>query len=216
MEYLSPACIPCGKLARLLTKWILKKGYKSHWKRQRSCNIGGFLEWILLWKYVTFCDFLYVAFQLILIKKLITLVRLVFHYALFLSHQLRLVLNIYEGVLVILHGEAESNWPEWWVTAVWLSHRPLFSWILGRRFEINWAFVKYLNITNNKSSYILVGFNFLFQSQKSVFHLHLADHCDLVCPGLSDDFFKHSRCEMLSTIFHIVKMKKWNKTKAIV
>ena len=211
-----------------------KKGIwfiKSHWKGQRSCNIGGFLEWIIftlvhsslpeiiwksknmqmthsseycsekMWHFATFC---------------IALVRLVFHFVFFMSHQLRLVLNIYEGVLVVLHGEAESNWPEWWVTAVWLSHRPLFSWILGRRFEINWAFVKYLNITNNKSFYILVGFNFLFQSQKSVFHLHLADHCDLVCPGLSDDFFKHSRCEMLSTIFHIVKMKKWNKTKTIV
>ena len=125
------------KIGSFVDKWIFKKGIRL------IKVIGCGKEVVILG------DFLseYYSEKMRPFARLfawIALVKLVFNFAFFLSHQLRLVLNIYEGVLVVLHGEAESNWPEWWATAVWLSHCPLFSWILGRRFEINWAFFKYL------------------------------------------------------------------------
>ena len=163
------------KIGSFVDKWIFKKGVRLI--KVIGCGkevviSGKFLSEYCsekMWHFATFCMW---PFKVISIKKRIALLRLVFDYVFFLSHQLRLVLNIYEGVLVVVHGEAESNRPEWWATAVWLFHCPLFSWILGRRFEIYWTFVIYWNVSNNKSPYILVGSNFLFQSNKSVFHLH--------------------------------------------
>jgi len=37
-------------------------------------------------------------------------------------HLLRLILNVYEGFLVVLHGEVESNWPLWCEVLTTFSH----------------------------------------------------------------------------------------------